>query len=148
MIRSCLVVLSAFAITAAPSLAQQTPSADQQALLDAEKRMNGPADMSLQPVETLTCEQMLAEMHAAGRKMSQQMDPSFAANAQEQYEQMRNPTPQPATAEQAAANRAQRDRMGAQVVGSMQGIDLQRMMAVNTRFSSQKCPAPSGPPPQ
>ena len=148
MIRSCLVVLSAFAMAAAPSLAQQTPSADQQTLLDAQKRMNAAPDPTLQPVETLTCEQMLAEMHAAGLKMKAQMDPSFAANAQAQYDQMRNAAPQPATAEQAAANRAQRDRMGAQVVGSMQGIDLQRMMAVNTRFSAQKCPAPSGPPPQ
>ncbi len=149
MIRSCLVALTLCAAgCASPTLAQNQPTRDQQVLLDAQKRMNGPADPSLQAVNTLTCDQMLAEMHAAGVKMRAQMDPSFAANAQSQYDKMRSGAAGPATAEAAAANRAQRDQMGAQVVGSMQGIDMQRMQAINTRFSAQKCPTPTGPPPQ
>lgn len=148
MIRSCLVALTlSLAACASPTMAQQNLTQDQQVLLDAQKRMNGPADPNLQPVNTLTCDQMLAEMHVAGQKMSQQLDPSFAASAQAQYDKMRSGAAGPATAEAAAANRAQRDRMGAQVVGSMQGIDIQRMQAINTRFSAQKCPAPTGPPP-
>lgn len=149
MIRSCLVALTlSMAGCASPIMAQQQPSADQQTLLDAQKRMNGPADPNLQPVSTLTCDQMLAEMHDAGQKMSQQLDPGFAAGAQAQYEQMRSGAAGATTPEAAAANRAQRDRMGAQVVGSMQGIDMQRMQAINTRFTAQKCPTPTGPPPQ
>lgn len=150
MIRSCLVALTlTMAGCASPMMsAQQPPTRDQQVLLDAQKRMSGPADPTLQPVNTLTCDQMLAEMHAAGVKMRQQMDPNFASNVQSQYDKMRNPSAAPATAEAAAANRAQRDQMGAQVVGSMQGIDMQRMQAINTRFSTQKCPAPTGPPQQ
>jgi hypothetical protein len=150
MIRSCLIALTlTMAGCASPMMsAQQQPTRDQQILLDAQKRMNGPADPNAQPVETMTCAQMLAEMSAAGAKMSGQLDPSFAANARSQYEQMRSGTPGAATPEAAAANRARRDQMGAQVVGAMQGIDIQRMQAINTRFSAQKCPAPTGPSPQ
>lgn len=148
MTRSCLVILTlSLAACVSPTLPQQqTVTADQQVMLDAQKQMNGPVDATLQPVETLTCDQMTAELHAAGLKMSQQMDPSLAASAQSQLDQMRSGKAGPATAEAAAANRAQRDRMSAQVVGSMQGIDLQRMQALNTRFTAQKCPTPTGPP--
>lgn len=150
MIRSCLVSLTLSLVAcASPTLAQQQPpTADQQVLLDAQKRMNGPVDATLQPIETMTCDQMTAELYAAGMKMRQQMNPGLTADAQALEKQMRSGTAGAATAEAAAANRAQRDRMSAQVVGSMQGLDLQRMQALNMRVEAQKCPTPTGPPPQ
>src|SRR5688572_31758524 len=45
-----------------------------------------PADaQTLPPVETMTCEQMQAEMTVAGQQMSAQLDPEFAAEAQRMH---------------------------------------------------------------
>jgi hypothetical protein len=43
------------------------------------------------PVEAMTCEQMYAEMAAGGQVMKQQLDPSFAANAQAMRERATDP---------------------------------------------------------
>jgi len=142
----CLVVL---ALVTTPAIAQTPQSADQKAILDAYARMNAAPNPNLQPVETLTCEQVLAEMTAAGRQMSGQLDPSFSANAQALHDQATGKAPpqsvDPATA---AANRAKFDQIGGQLAGATQSIDLQRMIAVNDRFEARKCPAPTGPRPQ
>lgn len=142
--RICLIV-TACALFTAPAFAQGTqPTADQKAILDAYARMNAAPNPNLQPVETLTCEQMLAEMTIAGRQMSGQLDPSFAANAQALHDQATGKAPPPGgnSAAGAAANRAQFDRLGGQLANSMQGIDLQRMAAVGDRLAAQKCPTP------
>lgn len=145
--RTCLLAL---ALLATPAFAQTPQSADQRAILDAYSRMNAAPNPNLQPVETLTCEQLLAEMTAAGRQMSGQLDPSIGANAQALHDQAMGKAPPPSSdpATAAAANRAKFDQLGAQIAGSTRGIDLQRMMAVNDRFTAQNCPAPIGPPPQ
>ena len=45
-----------------------------------------PADaQTLPPVETMTCEQMQAEMMVAGQQMNAQLDPEFAAEAQRMH---------------------------------------------------------------
>ncbi|MEQ1607829.1 MAG: hypothetical protein ABL956_02495 [Hyphomonadaceae bacterium] len=142
--RLCLLV---FAFLATPALAQTPQSADQKAILDAYARMSAAPNPNLQPIEALTCEQMLVEMTAAGRQMSGQLDPSFAANAQALHEQATGKGAPPSADPAAAANRRRFDQLGGQLAGSMQGIDLQRMMALNDRFMAQKCPAPVGPPP-
>ena len=43
------------------------------------------------PVESLTCEQMYAEMMVAGQRMSGQLDPRLGAMAQEQMRKMNDP---------------------------------------------------------
>jgi hypothetical protein len=40
---------------------------------------------TLPPVETMTCEQMQAELTVAGQQMSSQLDPEFAAEAQRMH---------------------------------------------------------------
>lgn len=45
-----------------------------------------PADaQTLLPVETMTCEQMQAELMVAGQQMNAQLDPEFAAEAQRMH---------------------------------------------------------------
>lgn len=147
--RICLIV-TVCALLATPAFAQGTPqSADQKALLDAYARMNAAPNPNLQPVETLTCEQMMVEMTVAGRQMSGQLDPSFAANAQALHDQATGKAPSGGNdAAAAARNRAKTDQVGAQVANATQGIDLQRMAAVSDRFDTQKCSTPTEPVPQ
>lgn len=153
MFRISVTALTIACLLAAPATAQQTQAQqDRQALLDAQARMNAAPDLTKQPVATLTCAQMLAEMSGAGRMMSQQLDPTFAANAQalqrEALSGNTNPNAgQPPTAAQAQQNIERTDHLAAQVVGSMQGIDIQRMAAISDRFEAQKCPTPTGPAP-
>ena len=82
-----LKYLAAAAIFAAffatPADAQQGGTAPvPESMANVMNQMNGPADPTRQPVETLTCDQMYAEMFTAGQQMNAQLDPSFAANAQ------------------------------------------------------------------
>lgn len=149
MFRISLSVVMLACVVAAPSFAQQTQGdKDRALLLEAEKRMNAAPDASKQAVSTLTCDQMLAEMSVAGQMMSKQLDPTFAANAESlRRDALSGKAPAgPPTAEQAQQNRDRTDRMAAQVVGSMQGVDIQRMAAISQRFTDQKCPTPTGPP--
>ena len=104
--------------------------------------MNGPVNTALPPVSSLSCEQMLVELGTAGAKMSGQLDPSFATNALALQQQMQSGVPAPATQAEAAKNHARINQMGAQVAGSMQGIDVQRMMALSTQFSQKNCQTP------
>jgi hypothetical protein len=125
-----------------------------------------PADaQTLPPVETMTCEQMQAEMTVAGQQMSAQLDPEFAAEAQRMHAESQaasNARPsivggigqgiacslpgvayacmanQAAQAQNQARMNAQMDRLNA----SMVGIDQQRMMAVSDRFTEQRCETP------
>ena len=120
-------------------------------MLDMQARLNAAPNPNLQPVETLTCEQMLVEMTGAGQRMNSQLDPSFATNAKSLHDQAMgktSPPPGGASAEAAANNRGRVDQLGGQLATSMQGIDVQRMMAIGNRFSAQKCPTPTGPSPQ
>lgn len=142
MKRLCMLALGC-ALLAAPGGAQ-TPqqTADQKALADIQARMNAAPNTALPPVSTLTCAQMVAELGAAGSKMSSQLDPSLAANAQALQDQIRSGTPQPATQAQVAENHARINQIGGQVAGAMQGIDLQRMMALSDAFSAKGCKTP------
>lgn len=136
-------------LAAAPAFAQNEQQQQLQQRLDEMR--NAPSDPSLQAVDTLTCDQMLAEMTSAGQRMTAQMDPSMAANAQALNQQMqsgrRANNSRPTEAE-AAANRERMATMGNQVADSMQGIDVNRMMAISDRFQSQNCLTPTGPPAQ
>lgn len=142
MKRLCILALGC-ALLAAPALAQ-TPQAeaDLKALRDIEARMNGPVDTALPPVASLTCEQMLAELGVAGMKMKGQLDPSFAANAAALQKEATTPRAAPATAEEMARNHARVNQVGGQLAGSMQGIDVQRMMALSTQMSAKNCKTP------
>lgn len=152
MIRLSFAILTGALLLTPPALAQGTqPSADRQAMLDMQARLNAAPNPNLQPVETLTCDQMLVEMTAAGQRMNSQLDPSFATNAKSLHDQAMGkeaPPPGGASAEAAANNRGRVDQLGGQLATSMQGIDVQRMMAIGNRFSAQKCPTPAGPSPQ
>ena len=135
-------------LAAAPAFAQSEQDRLQQRM---EAARNAPSDPSLQAVDTLTCDQMLAEMTSAGQRMTAQMDPSMATNAQAMNQQMqdarngRGANRGRPTEAQAAANREQMATMGNQVMDSAQGIDMNRMMALSDRFQSQNCPTPTGP---
>lgn len=136
-------------LAAAPAFAQNDQQQQLQQRLEAMR--NAPSDPSLPAVDTLTCDQMLAEMMVAGQRMQSQMDPSMAANAQALNEQMqsgRRSTRDRPTEAEAAANRERMATMGNQVADSMQGVDVNRMMAIGDRFQSQHCPMPQGPAPQ
>lgn len=151
MTRLFMALALCVSLAAPPAFAQN----DQQQQLQQrlEEMRNAPSDPSLQAVDTLTCDQMLAEMSSAGQRMTAQMDPSMAANAQALNEQMqtarngRGNRGRPTEAE-TAANREQMATMGNQVADSMQGIDVNRMMAISDRFQSQNCPTPTGLPTQ
>ena len=122
------------------------------------------------PVDTMTCDQMLAEMTGAGRQMNSQLDPQFGVDANammnEAQQKQRQAQSQAvgmgvmcaipglgmacAAAAQQQAAQAQADaprqqaRMQAQMDrlnNSMDGIDQQRMMAMSNRFEAQHCQA-------
>ncbi|MEQ1492795.1 MAG: hypothetical protein ABL871_04905 [Terricaulis sp.] len=136
-------------LAAAPAFAQNEQQQHLQQRL--EEMRNAPSDPSLQAVDTLTCDQMMAEMMSAGQRMNAQMDPTMAANAQALQAETQGRgagpnTPRPTEA-QAAANRERMAGLGNQVMDSTQGIDMNRMMAVSDRFQSEHCPTPQGPQP-
>lgn len=148
MARLLTALAMCVSLAAAPAFAQTEQERLQQRM---EAARNAPSDPSLQPVDTLTCDQMLAEMTDAGRRMTSQMDPSMASNAQAMNQQMQSRSRGNlgrATAAEAQANRERTATMGNQVMDSMQGVDINRMMAVSERFQSERCPTPTGPPTQ
>jgi hypothetical protein len=142
MKRLCLVALGC-ALFAAPSFAQ-TPQAgaDLKPLTDLQAQMNAAPNTALPPVASLTCEQMMAELGMAGARMNSQLDPSFAANAATLQKEATTPRAAPATAEEMARNHARVNQIGGQLASSMQGIDVQRMMALSTQFSAKNCQTP------
>jgi hypothetical protein len=131
-------------LAAAPAFAQTEQQQLQQRL---EEMRNAPSDPNLPAVDTMTCDQMLAELTEAGRRMNGQLDPSFGANAQSLNNDMQagrggaNARGRP-TAADAERNRERMATVGNQVADSMQGIDVNRMMAVSDRFQSERCPTP------
>ncbi|MBL8547352.1 MAG: hypothetical protein JNL81_12875 [Hyphomonadaceae bacterium] len=130
-------------LAATPAWAQTEQEQLQQRL---EEMRNAPSDPGLPAVETLNCDQMLAEMMTAGQRMNSQMDPSMGADAQALNDQMQNggrgANRRRPTAADAEANRERMATMGNQVADSMQGIDVNRMMALSERFQSERCPTP------
>lgn len=123
------------------------------------------------PVETMTCDQMTAEMVTAGQQMNGQLDPEFAREAQAMNDEMQSSQRQGMAvgvgtgiacsipgvgmacmaAQQAqAANRAReaeanQQRMAAQVGrlnNSMAGLDQNRLMAISDRYEQMRCQAP------
>jgi hypothetical protein len=122
-------------------------------------------------VETMTCDQMTAEMMVAGQRMNAQMDPEFAAEAQAMQQEAQNaqrPTmvagigaglacsipgvgmacmaaqqAQMADAQaQAQANRQRMDAQIGRVNDSMEGLDQNRLMAISDRYEAMNCQAP------
>jgi hypothetical protein len=140
----------------------------------AEPQVNAPIAAqseaaALAPVDTMTCEQMQAEMTGAGQQMHNQLDPQFgveaqamAQEAQEKQRQAQQQAMNPtcfipvigmvcAVQQQHQAQQSQQDaaanqqRMQAQMDRlntSMAGIDQQRMMAMSNRFQAQHCQTP------
>ena len=139
-----LTALAIYACLAAmPAFAQNEQQQQLQQRLEAMQ--NAPSDPSLPAINTMTCDQMLAEMTSAGQRMNSQLDPSMAANAQALNNQMqsgRRTTSGRPTAAEAESNRERMATMGNQVADSMQGIDVNRMMAIGDRFQSERCPTP------
>jgi hypothetical protein len=158
--------LSAFAalaiFTTAVALADTHPTAPPAAQAQQQ---------TLPPVDTMTCDQMMAEMTTAGQQMHGQLDPQFGveanAMAQEAQQKQREAQQQAmnpacfipfvgmvcAAQQQQQQQQAQADaprqqaRMQAQMDrlnNSMAGIDQQRMMAMSNRFQAQHCQTPQG----
>lgn len=129
------------------------------------------AQEALLPVDTMTCEQMQAELTVAGQQMNAQMDPEFAREAQAMHEESQQASRRgQATGvgsavvcsipgvgmacmagQVAQAQQAQRDaaanqeRMAAQMDRlnqSMAGLDQQRLMELSQRFEEQSCQVP------
>jgi hypothetical protein len=159
-------------VAAAPAGAQSP-----EVIAEMQARLNAPSDPNLPPVEGLSCDQMMAEMSVAGQQMNSQMDPNFAANVQEMQDESQrrmrgaqagmmgagivcavpglNLACGAAMNAQVASQMAHADEDQARmdtIIGSvndsMQGIDVQRMQAINARFESQHCPMPEAPPQQ
>lgn len=142
----------------------------------AEPQINPPvaaqAEAAAPPqVDTMTCDQMMAEMTGAGQTMHNQLDPQFGveanAMAQESQQKQREAMAQAfnptclipivgmacAAQQQHQAQQSQQDaaanqqRMQAQMDrlnASMAGIDQQRMLTMSNRFQEQHCQTPQG----
>jgi len=101
----------------------------------------------LPAVETMTCDQMLAEMTTAGQQMNAQLDPEFARQAQQDAQQLQGggnsgaPDSRQAAAD-AERNRANRAAQVGRVQDAMVGLDQNRLMALMERFESERCPTP------
>lgn len=117
-----------------------TTPLDARPMADIQARMNAPPNTALPPVASLSCEQMQAELGSAGAKMTSQLDPSLAKNAQEMQKAMQSQKPM--TQAEIDRHQAQVNQSMAQVAASTQGIDLQRMAALNTEFTARKCKTP------
>jgi hypothetical protein len=149
-----LVAAAAFtAMCATPADAQTDPAA-------------------LPPVETMTCEQMNAEMLSAGMQMNAQLDHEGFASEQADIQADMQRRQREATAgmgmataacmipgmgyacvaaQQAAAERAQAGMAGSQartdrqvgrIQDSMAGLDQNRLMAINDRHQQMQCETP------
>lgn len=117
------------------------------------------------PVESMDCDAMLAEMTAAGQKMSSQMDPEFAAEAQAMAKDAQagagkamaaafNPLCmipglgmlcafQPTSGqEDVEKNIARMEAQMARMEKAMEGLDVERLQAMSARFQAQECKMP------
>ena len=121
------------------------------------------AQADLPPVDGMTCDQMQAEMTADGQVMSHQLDPQFGADAQAQYNeaiQKQREINQQAPRQCAGlhdpvfcarphniSSNSRRKRTWPRTKraqtqmnrlnGSMTGLDLARMQAMNNRWQAQ-----------
>jgi len=137
------IVALACALFIAPALAQTPQSGrDIKPMTDLQARLNAAPDASLPTVSSLSCEQMAAELAVAGARMKGQLDPGFAANAETLRKEATTPRAAPPTADEVAKNHARVNQVATQLVDSTQGIDMQRMMALTTEFSTRKCETP------
>lgn len=125
---------------------------------------------TLPAVDTMTCDQMQAELTTSGMQMHNQLDPQFgveanamAQEAQEKQRQAQQQAMNPAcfipfvgmacaAQQQQQAQQAQADaprqqaRMQAQMDrlnNSMSGLDQQRLQALSQRFEAQHCQSQS-----
>lgn len=123
------------------------------------------AQANLPPVDTMTCDQMQAEMTADGQVMSHQLDPQFGVDAQSQYNEAmqkereinqqapvnalacmipfmcaaaQHQQQQQAQAD-AAQNQARTQTQMNRLNASMNGLDQARMQAINSRWQAQHC---------
>ena len=93
-------------------------------------------------VESMNCQQMLAEMTTAGQRMNSQLDPQFGVEANAMMQEAQRRTPQPGDQRQnAEANIARMNAQAGRMNNAMAGIDTARMQTLNERFESQNCPA-------
>jgi hypothetical protein len=130
------------------------------------------ASDALPAVETMTCDQMLAEMTVAGQQMNARLDPEFAREAQAMADQARGAdaagtmvsgigqavacslpgiglfcaiTSQASSMGQAGATEENIARMTAQMERlqtAMEGLDMARLQMMSERFEAQKCQVP------
>jgi hypothetical protein len=127
------------------------------------------ADAALPAVETMTCDQMIAEMIVAGQRMNSQLDPEFAREAQAMADQMKSAGSAGsmmggmgsaiacslpgvglicgvgAMMSTSAPSGEHMERMQAQMERlqkAMEGLDMARLEAMSTRFEAQKCQVP------
>jgi hypothetical protein len=135
------------------------------------------ASDALPAVETMTCDQMLAEMTVAGQQMNARLDPEFAREAQAMADQAGLSTgavvggvgqaimcslpgiglfcaitSQAPSMGQAGATEENIARMTAQMERlqrAMEGLDMVRLQTMSERFEAQKCQVPQdgAPPP-
>jgi hypothetical protein len=164
---SALAVLVALGAATARAEPQMAPPVAAQAQEQA-------APPPLPAVDTLTCDQMQAEMMSAGQQMHAQMDPNFATDVQTMRDTMTERQRQAtagavgtglmcavpglgmvcAAAQQAQMSQqmahAQEDQarmnhITGSIQNSMAGIDQERMTAISNRWESQHCQMPQAP---
>ena len=107
-------------------------------LLAAPATAQGP---KLPAVDTMTCDQLNAEMITASMQVAGKLGPNYGADAQAlQADLLRGGTNQ-------ANDTARMQALQGQALGSVQGLDLQRMSAISARVTALKCPLPVPPSP-
>lgn len=138
---------------------------------EMEARLNAAPDPTLPAVDTLSCEQMHAEMMVAGQQMQSQLDPSMETNITSLQADMQRQqrgamagamgaglmcavpglgmacgaVMNAQMASQMRQGQQSQDRMDVimgQMNDSTQGLDLARMQALNERWESQQCQMP------
>ncbi|MGH6950379.1 MAG: hypothetical protein ACREH4_05880 [Vitreimonas sp.] len=96
----------------------------------------------LPAVQSMNCQQMIAEMTTAGQTMNSQLDPQFAVEAQAMMQEAQRRTPQPGDpAQNVQSNIARMEAQGERLNNATAGIDMARMQAMSERFGSQNCQA-------
>lgn len=143
---------------------------DQPATNAASAAAAAQTQTNLPPVDTMTCDQMQAEMTTSGQTMQRQLDPQFGVEAQAMHDeaqqrqreaaaqapvnalaclipfacaavqQHQQQVSQAEAARNQARMQAQMDRLHA----SMNGLDQDRMQAISTRWQSLHCQMPQG----
>lgn len=165
-----LAVVSAVALCCtAAALAQTNPQASDSLPPPSATQASVP------PVDTMTCDQMQAEMTGSGQTMSHQLDPQFGVEAQamrndaeeKQREAQQQIAQAPANAlacmipfmchvtqqhqqqvsqEEAARNQARMQAQMGRLNNSMTGLDQGRMQAIMNRWQAQHCQMPQQSP--